>query len=484
MKIDWNRKYTTISVYTILTAIALMLIISLFLNFTSVRLFIADINAVLTPFYIGLIIAYITNPIMKMCEKRIFRFAVTSSKRLKAKRALSLLLAFIILLIIITILFLLIIPQITLSLSDLSSKMSGYVKTTLAWLDTYLPDSLFNIADLSIETLLNNISSFFENSELGAQLSVISAQFDKLPTNLDSILSTSFSVLKDYVPKLLGAVTGAANGLLNFVLGIFFSIYILSSKEKLVAQTKKLLRAISSEKIYNSILELANFSNKTFSGFFIGKIIDSIIVAIIVFVVFTIVKMPYAVLLSTMIGIANIIPVIGPFIGAIPGVLIIFIVDPRQVLLFIIINIVVQQIDGNVIGPKVLGETTGLASLWVLFAITVMGGLWGLFGMLIGVPLFAIIYMIIKLFAEKQLVSKNLSCETGDYYSENEIREFTENQENHLSFASRLKSHSENIMGSALMRLFKRKKKEVKPDSDGTDTEQDTDKKDGTEGIN
>ncbi len=461
MKIEWNRKYTTIAVYTVLTALVLMLLFAMFVNFDSVKAFLSTVNAIMSPVYIGLAIAYIANPILKMSEKRIFRFKVTSARRLHLKRGLSIALSLIILLIIVTILVLLILPQVYLSLSDLASKMSGYIRDTVAWLDSYLPDSIFNAADLTFDKIANNIYEYFAGSEIGNELSVLSAQLGKLSDNLDVLISNSFNILKDYVPMLVGAVTGAANGVLNILLGIFFAIYMLASKEKLIAQAKKVIRAFTSEKVYNSILELANFSHKTFGGFFVGKILDSLIVGIIVFIVFLICKMPYAILVSALIAICNIIPVIGPFIGAIPGILIIFIVDPSKVILFIIINIIVQQIDGNIIGPKILGQTTGLSSLWVLFSITVMGGLWGLFGVIISVPIFAILYMLVKLYVEKRLVARELPSDTQEYYTETEIRKFTDDNENRLSFATRLKKQSEGMSGSSLGEKLKflRKKK-------------------------
>lgn len=465
MKIDWNRKYTTIAVYTVLTALAIMLLCALFINFGAVRRFFDTFNTIMSPVYIGLALAYIANPIMKMSEKRIFRFKVTSAKRMHLKRGLSIALSMIILLIIITILVLLIIPQVYLSLTDLGSKLGGYIRDTVAWLDSYLPDSIFNAADLTFENITSSIYEYFANSEFSEELSDLTAQLALLSDNLDVLISNSFNILKDYVPMVIGAVTGAANGVLNIALGIFFAIYILSSKEKLIAQAKKLIRAFASEKLYNSVLELANFSNKTFGGYLVGKILDSLIVGVVVFIACAICKIPYAILVSSLIAITNVIPVIGPFIGAIPGVLIIFIVDPPKVIWFLIINVVVQQIDGNIIVPKVLGETTGLSSLWVLFSITVMGGLWGVFGMFISVPIFAILYMLLKLFVEKRLTAQELPADTLEYYTDREIRDFTEDEENQHSFATRIKKHTETITPKTLSEKLREMLKKKKPDA-------------------
>ena len=282
-----------------------------------------------------------------------------------------------------------------------------------------------------------------------------------MSNNLDTLLSNSVTILKDYIPIIFNAFAGVANGLLNIVLGVFFAIYTLSSKEKLIAQFKKSIRAFTSENNYNSILEFGNFTNKTFGAYLLGKVLDSLVVGVVIFIVFVIFKIPYAPLLSVLIAITNVIPVIGPFIGAIPGVLIIFIVDPSKVLWFIIINVVIQQIDGNIIVPKILGETTGLSSLWVLFSITIMGGIWGLFGMFISVPIFAIIYMLIKLFVEKRLRSKEHPIATSDYYPENEIREFIEHDDNMHSFAVRIRTSANAIakktLGGKLQNRIKKK---------------------------
>ncbi len=459
MKIDWNRKYTTIAVYVFFTALAIMLLCTVFMNFDGVSAFFTTLNGILMPVYIGFGVAYIANPIMKMAEKHIFRFKVNSSRRFNLKRGLSITLALIVLLIILTILFLLIIPQVILSVTDLVSKLSGYIEKTVNWLDEFLPDSIFDRTNLTVENFFNSLVSYFTNSEIGEELSDISKQLDLLSDNLDTLISNSFTIIKDYVPVVFDAFAGVANGVLNVVLGVFFAIYTLSSKEKLVAQVKKVIRAFTGDHTYNSILEFGNFTNKTFGSYLIGKVLDSFVVGIVMFIVCALFKIPYAPLLSVLIAITNIIPIIGPFIGAVPGILIIFIVDPSKVLPFIIINILIQQVDGNIIVPKILGETTGLSSLWVLFSITVLGGLWGLTGMFISVPIFAILYMLFKLYVEKRLHEKELPVDTFEYYTDREIREFPDHDDNKQSFAAKMRDTTINMsMKPPLGKLFKNKK--------------------------
>lgn len=416
-----------------------MLLCALFLNFNGVKAFFDLVNQILAPFYIGLVLAYIANPIMKMSEKHIFRFKVTSARKFNLKRGLSIAMAFLILLISLTIIFLLVIPQVILSCTDLASKFGGYVETTVAWLDEFLPDSIFNGANLTIENFYNTVLGFFSDSDLGAELTDISAQLDLITNNIDTVVSNTVTILQNCLPIIFDAFAGVATGFFNVILGVFFAIYTLSSKEKLIAQLKKFIRAFTSEKMYQSTLDFGHFTNNTMGSYLLGKVLDSLVVGIVMFIICAIFDIPYAPLLSVIIAITNVIPVIGPFIGAAPGVLIIFIVDPAKVLPFIIINVVVQQIDGNIIVPKILGETTGLSSLWVLFSITLFGGLWGLTGMFISVPIFAIIYMLAKKLIEKRLESKELCSDTEEYYTDKDVSVFLDAEDDNVSITAKFK---------------------------------------------
>lgn len=460
LKIEWNSKYTTIATYVVITALAIVVLISV-INSGVIMYCLSVLNKVLTPVYWGLILAYLFNPILKMCEKYIFRFPTGSSRKRNLKRALSLLLTYIIVLIIITIVALMIVPQLYASFIDLSTKMNGYISATVKWLDEFT----------------SQYELLFENEEYDEIIKAISGFFniENLDSYLQDLITKSSAIIKDYGPKVVGYFSGLANGFFNVIIGIFFSVYFLASKEKLLAQLKKLLRSIFTEKFYNSVVELANFTDKTFGGFITGKILDSIIVGILCFIICAICKMPYALLVSCFVGITNIIPVVGPFIGAIPGVFIIFIVDPMKALWFIVINVVVQQLDGNVIGPKILGETTGLSAVWVLFSITVMGGIWGLAGMLLAVPIFAIIYSLIKITAEKRLAKRGLPVATSDYYTGIEDRSLDSDGDKHF-FASSMRKLASNIADNQIMSKLLKKKKDGSKKSTETDNNE-SDKK-------
>ncbi|MBR0399383.1 MAG: AI-2E family transporter, partial [Mogibacterium sp.] len=210
-------------------------------------------------------------------------------------------------------------------------------------------------------------------------------------------------------------VIGAVGVVFDFIVGIIVCVYFLNIKDTLGAQAKKILFACFKESTADEILEGADFTNRTLGGFINGKIIDSIIIGIICFICMSIFGWEYSLLISCIIAITNIIPFFGPFIGAIPSALLLLMVNPMHCLYFLILIVALQQFDGNVLGPKILGDRTGLASFWVLFAILVGGGLFGFLGMVIGVPVFAVIYAYISRALNKRLGKKGFSTDVSDY---------------------------------------------------------------------
>ena len=201
----------------------------------------------------------------------------------------------------------------------------------------------------------------------------------------------------------------------NFIIGIIVSIYVLFSKEKFQKQTKKLIYAVFRPGQANMILQIGGKSNEIFGGFIIGKIIDSLIIGVICFIGLSILNMPYTMLVSVIVGVTNVIPFFGPYIGAIPSAILILLADPLKGLYFIIFVIALQQFDGNVLGPKILGNSTGLSSFWVVFSILIAGGLFGIPGMLFGVPTFAVIYYIVNMLVNSILKKKELPTDTECY---------------------------------------------------------------------
>jgi predicted PurR-regulated permease PerM len=228
--------------------------------------------------------------------------------------------------------------------------------------------------------------------------------------------------MDNLVPSMSEVMSGVSTGLIsvllilkNLLLGLIICIYFLNGKEMFAAQTKKIIFAILKKERAEFVIHESKFINRTFSGFIIGKIVDSIIIGIICFIGLTIMKMPYTLLISVIVGVTNVIPFFGPFIGAIPSTIIILLESPIQALYFVIFIQILQLADGNFIGPKILGDSTGIPSFWVIFAILLGGGLFGFVGMIIGIPIFAVIYAYVGRYVRFKLEQKNLPSDTVNY---------------------------------------------------------------------
>ena len=202
---------------------------------------------------------------------------------------------------------------------------------------------------------------------------------------------------------------------MNLTIGIVVSIYLLFSKEKFIAQSKKLIYSVFERSTANNLISDFQMINRTFIGFLGGKIVDSIIIGILCYVCISFIGTPYPLLISVIVGVTNIIPYFGPFIGAIPSALLVLMVDPMECLYFVIFIFLLQQFDGNILGPKILGDSIGVSAFWIIFSVTVFGGLLGVLGMVIGVPLFAVIYNLVNRRVRKNLKKRGYPVETDDY---------------------------------------------------------------------
>jgi predicted PurR-regulated permease PerM len=262
--------------------------------------------------------------------------------------------------------------------------------------------------------LVNWVSDFLQgDSELAKEISdIIESTSDKLRTFLQNDV---LSQVQTYAASIASGAIYVGKFLLNILIGLIVSVYLMASKEKFAGQSKKIVYAIFKPVRANVIVETARKSNEIFSGFISGKLLDSAIIGVIAYVVLAIMKMPDTILVAVIIGVTNIIPFFGPFIGAIPSFIIIVLQNPIQGLYFLIFVIVLQQVDGNIIGPKILGNSTGLSPFWVVFAILLFGGLWGFPGMVLGVPTMAVIYYIIKKVMEYFLRKRGLKEDTASY---------------------------------------------------------------------
>ena len=344
------------------------------------------LNSILAPVTIGLVLAYILNPFLRFFECKLF----DKIKKRTVNRAISMLLTYLLFLAIVAGMLFLIIPSLVDSIKDLQANGMMYINRVI--------DSVNNV-----------ISQLPFAPANGADL----VNFEKLLTYLVDILSNTSDAIMSGIVSIAGSVITV---LKNVLVGIFISIYVLLSKDRLNAGCRRVFRALLSQKNEDLLLHYFGTAHKKFGGFFVGKIVDSLLVGLLCGILFTIFKIPYAILIAVIIGVTDIIPFFGPFIGAIPSAVIIFIASPMKAIVFVLLILVVQQIDGNLIAPIILGDRTGLTSLGVIIAITVMGGVFGLLGMLIGVPLFALIMAILDDLIKFRLKKKGHPTNLNEYY--------------------------------------------------------------------
>ncbi len=398
-----NNKYRTVALYAIgviLISLSFFLVIT---NFTRIMGFISGVLDVFAPFIYGLIIAYLANPLLKLVERRVFRFK-TGSKLMKFRRAFSLILTYLILFAIVTVFVWLIVPQVAKSFMDLETQIGGYITTAQNFVNSLVADISAFIGRYEF------LSSFFNANELKTDLN-----------GLITELYGYFESAANYVLKYGGRFVIE---LKNLLIGIIASVYLLLAKERLIAKLKRFLAAVMKRRHYLNLIYLMRYTDKTVGGFLIGKVIDSVIIGFLTLFVMNLAGMPFAPLISVIVGVTNIIPFFGPFIGAIPSAFIILIADPSMTFWFILMIFVIQQLDGNVIGPKILGNSTGMTSLAVLVAITIAGGFFGFAGMIFGVPAAAVICALTRQFTDKRLRMKQLPTDLAYYEADPPFRDF------------------------------------------------------------
>ena len=357
---------------------------------------------ILQPIIIGIAMAYLFCPLLNYFEERIFSSPIFK-KREKTKlnrrvvRIISIVLTMIVVIILIYSFIGLIAPQLYYSIKNILVQSNTYISNLENW-----------IKDV-----------FSENPLISKYLEDFTRDYSKI---IKDIVDTK--ILPELETIVLSVSSGAIEViaiLFDVIVGFIISIYLLYGKDRFIAQGKKIIYAYSDIKKANTFIRDVRYAHRTFSGFLNGKIIDSIIIGILCFIGSVIFKFPFPFLISVIIGVTNIIPYFGPFIGAIPCALLVLLIEPNMTIIFVIFILVLQQIDGNIIGPSILGEYTGLTSFWVIFSITIFGGLFGVFGMVIGVPCFAVIYTLIKRNLKYNLNRKGLSENTEKYINLNEI---------------------------------------------------------------
>ena len=394
---NWDKKYLYWGV-TAFCVIACSILFYMALAYLPViGTALKSLARILSPFIWGLIITYLLAPLYKglyqgfflpLTEKLSGKKKKTSPKLAKA---LSVLLSIIVFLAMITALVYLIIPQLYSSVETIVNNSPGYIDKLSEWSKNTLANYP-ELRDFVIE------------------------KFEEINTNLFTwVRDTILPGLGSFVSNITAGVYYFLRAVYNIVIGIIVSAYLLSNMESASARAKRLCYCVFGVEWAEKIRRAIRFTDRTFMGFINGKLLDSAIIGLICYIVCAILKMPYALLVSVIIGVTNIIPFFGPLVGAIPSAFIILLVDPLKALIFVIFIIILQQVDGNIIGPKILGSSIGINGFWVMFSIILGAGLFSFWGMLLGVPVFVVIYTGITILVERKLKKRSLPVDPDDY---------------------------------------------------------------------
>ena len=348
-----------------------------FYRFDGIKKGASVLAGILMPFIYGGVMAYLLRPFCNWVERLLEQ--VLPSRFRKTIDGVAVAASVVFGLLVVYALFMLIIPQLISSIMTLSLNFQSQLDLFMSWVTRFFADNdaVYSFLNDAYDTLRDNFTAWLRTSVMPSIRQIVSG--------------VGISVLNVLVV------------LKNVLIGVIAAVYFLSTRKKFAAQGKLLLYSVFRPDWADLILEELAYIDRTFGGFIIGKIVDSAIIGVLCYMVCVIARFPSALLVSVIIGVTNVIPFFGPFIGAVPATLLILITDPIKALWFVGFIFILQQLDGNVIGPKILGNTTGLSSFWVLFSILLFGGLWGFVGMIVGVPLFAVIYDLIRKFAFRGL---------------------------------------------------------------------------------
>ncbi len=399
-----NNKYikTGLMIFSVLTAAILVFFV--IYNLSSIMSFLGKVIHILSSVIIGVVVAYLLNPVVNALETGFlgffshFKLSMRTRKKLSKGIAITItMLAFIAL---ITVLISFVMPELIDCFETLADNITSYVNIVYAYIYENIIENYIYKTFEEYPDIKDSIDQMFGSSSS----SIINWFTVDLKSGVTNIVGKTFT-----------GIVGTVKGLINTLLGLCVSVYLLATKSSLLGQAKKLLFSRFKKENVNVFLAVCRQVDSIFGGFISGKLLDSLIIGVLCFIGVSIFDMPYKILLSVVIGVTNVIPIFGPWIGAVPCTLLVLIADPQKALIFAIFVLVLQQFDGNILGPNILGDSTGLSAFWVVVAITLGGGLFGVIGMLLGVPTFATIYFLIKTYTEFRLKQKSMPIESVAY---------------------------------------------------------------------
>lgn len=371
------RKYLIIATYTVVLYLLLT-------NLNTVKNFLYELSGLLNPVILGIAIAYVLNILLKQFEERIFKPLNRRNHPLwnRFRRPVSLLLTYVTTFLIFILLAWFILPQLFTSLSMLMNVIPSSMESVKLWIEN-----------------------------LAANAPVDSDILQKIALNWNEIMQKAAEWMVNIIPYVLTFTKDFTASLFNVIMGIMLSVYLLLSKENIIRIFKKLLYAYLPKQKADKTLEVGTITNKAFSGFIAGQLTEAAILGGLCFVGMTLFSFPYALLISVIVGVTSVIPIFGAYIGTIPSAFIILMIDPPKAFWFVIFILVLQQIEGNIIYPKVVGNSIGLSGVWVLAALLIGGSLFGLMGMLLGIPAFAVIYTLVRTMTNKRLNKRKIKIE-------------------------------------------------------------------------
>ena len=389
------RAYLPAALVVLLVIIVSIIVFFLIFRYKGTGSGLKSVITALQSVIIGFVIAYLINPIMMFFDRRFLARAQSRGKEINARtrkriRAGAVAMAMLIFLGIIAALVIILVPQIVSGIADFVGNFNANVSSATKWME-------------QLEK---------SRPELASQIQNI---YDQATGYLRKWLQEKVLSNSNLIEKITSSIYTIVRTAFNTLMGLIVAIYILMKKETFKAETKKLIYAVCRPRIGNYVMEVLRKTDDVFGGFFIGDILDSLIIGILCFLGMLILQMPYAAMIALFVGVTNLIPVFGPYFGAIPSAILIVMVDPWKALIFLAFIVVLQQFDGNILKPKVLGDTLGLNPFWIIFSIVLFGGLWGIPGFFLGVPMFAVIYYVIKRIVERLLRSQHLPEDTRSY---------------------------------------------------------------------